>query len=45
MLFGNYKPVVTEIELLMDIYAEQRKRSKTILQERKRQRSATNGNI
>ncbi|KAL5176912.1 ATP-dependent DNA helicase pif1 [Glycine soja] len=32
-------------QLLMDIYAERRKRRKTILQERKRQRSATNDNL
>ena len=44
MLFGNYKPVVAEIELLMDKYVERKKRRKTILQQRKRQHSATNGN-
>ena len=44
MLFANYKAVVAEIKLLIDKYVEQRKRRKTILQQRKRQRSATNGN-
>jgi len=44
VLFGTYKAVVAEIKLLMDKYAEGRKRRQTILQERKRQRSATNDN-
>ena len=44
MLFGNYKAVVAEIKLLMDKYAERRKRRQSILQERKKQRLATNGN-
>ena len=44
MLFDNYKAVVAEIKPLMDKYAEQRKRRQSILQERKKQRSATNGN-
>ena len=44
VLFSNYKPIVAEIELLMDKYVERRKRRKTILQQLKRQRSATNGN-
>ena len=43
LLFGNYKPVVAEINYSWT-YVERRKRRKTILQERKRQRSATNGN-
>ncbi|KAL5180814.1 hypothetical protein HKD37_01G001872 [Glycine soja] len=36
------KHIKAENQLLMDIYAERRKRRKTILQERKRQRSTTN---
>ena len=32
MLFDNYKPFVAEIKLLMDNYAERRKRRKIILQ-------------
>ncbi|XP_028224529.1 uncharacterized protein LOC114406137 isoform X3 [Glycine soja] len=37
--------VVAEIKLLMDKYAERRKRRQSILQERKKQRSATNENL
>ncbi|KAL5133595.1 ATP-dependent DNA helicase PIF1 [Glycine soja] len=39
------KHIKAENQLLMDIYAERRKRGKTILQEGKRQRSATNDNL
>ena len=43
MVFGNYKPFVTEIKLQMDNYFGQRKHRKIILQQ-KRQCTITNGN-
>ena len=43
MVFGNYKPVVTEIKLQMENYAERRKRRKIILQQ-KIKCLVTNGN-